>query len=160
MAQQTEGDSRADVTFEVGDQVWLSAKHIGTQRPSKKLDWKCLGPYRITEKVGRVAFCLKLPKTMRVHDVFHASLLSPFRANTLPGRSFEEPPPVVTEEGKEEWEVEHIVDSRKFRRQLQYLVKWVGYPPSEQSWEPAFSLDNAQELIDEFHEQYLDAACK
>lgn len=151
MSQEMEGDLRADMTFEVGNMVWLSAKHVSTQRPSKKLDWKRLGPYRITESIWKVAFQLKLPKTMRIQNVFHVSLLSLHKLNTIPGQSFKEPPPVVTEEGKEEWEVKCILDSRKSHRQLQYLVKWVGYPPSEQSWEPTISLGNTQELTNEFH---------
>lgn len=160
MSQDTESDDRADVPFQVGDKVWLSAKHIRTQRPSKKLDWKRLGPYLITKQIGKVAFRLKLPKSMKVHDVFHASLLSMHWENTIPGHSFDVPPAVVTEDGEEEFEVEQILDSRKYRRQLQYLVKWVGYLPSEQSWEPAFSLTNSQELIDDFHLAHPDAIRK
>lgn len=157
MSQDSEKDGRADVTFEAGDRVWHSAKHIGTQRPSKKLDWKRLGPYPVMERIGKTAFRLQLPKLMKIHNVFHASLLSLHRPNTIPGRAFEEPPAVETKEGEEEYEVERILDARRFRRQLQYLVKWVGYPPSEQSWEPASSLSNAQDAIAEFRAEYPDA---
>jgi transposase InsO family protein len=46
--------------YQVGDMVWLSAKYIKTQRPSKKLDSKNLGPYKILEKVGATSYRLKL----------------------------------------------------------------------------------------------------
>lgn len=112
--QESESNDRADVPFSVGDRVWLSAKHIGTQRPSKKMDWKHLGLYLITEKIEKVAFHLKLPQSMKVHNIFDLLLLSQFKDNEIPGRSFTQPPPVVTEEGEEEYEAEAILDSRIF----------------------------------------------
>ena len=49
---------------------------------------------------------------MKVHPVFHVSLLEPYHANELPGR-VQPPPPavvIVTEEGEaEEYEVEAIL---------------------------------------------------
>jgi len=55
-------------------------------------------------------------------------------------------------EGEPEWEVDTILAARCFGQchQLQYLVKWVGYPESENSWEPAEHLQ-APDLIEEFH---------
>ena len=35
------------IEFSVGDKVWRSSLNISTQRPLKKLDWKCLGPFMI-----------------------------------------------------------------------------------------------------------------
>ena len=34
-------------TYKEGDEVWLSTKNIKTERPSKKLDHKIIGPYKI-----------------------------------------------------------------------------------------------------------------
>jgi hypothetical protein len=85
--------------FKVGDQVWLSRRNISTTRPSQKLDFKRLGPFKITEIVGesKLAFKLELPHTMRIHPVFHGSLLEPYHANTIPGRTQPPPPPVEVE---------------------------------------------------------------
>ena len=49
--------------FAVGDLVWLSRRNITTTRPSAKLDYKRLGPYKILEVVGesKIAFKLDLP---------------------------------------------------------------------------------------------------
>ena len=65
---------RKDVDYEIGDMVFLNSRNIKTQRPSKKLDDKMLGPFKIIAKVGR-AFRLELPRTMLIHNVFHPSLL-------------------------------------------------------------------------------------
>jgi RNase H-like domain found in reverse transcriptase/Reverse transcriptase (RNA-dependent DNA polymerase)/Integrase zinc binding domain/Integrase core domain/Chromo (CHRromatin Organisation MOdifier) domain len=139
--------------FKPGDQVWLIRRHIATRRPSNKLDHKRLGPYRITDKVGRAAFRLELPASMRIHPVFHVSLLEPFRANDIPGR-MQAPPPPVAVDGHEEHEVQAVLDSRRYHGKLQYLVHWRGWPVSSQSWEPSGHLANSPDLVDAFHRAY------
>src|SRR6202165_392033 len=113
--------------FKVGDMVWLSRKNISTTRPSRKLDYRRLGPYKIIQCLGesQLAFKLDLPPTMRIHPVFHGSFLSPYHANTLPGRS-QPPPPPIEIEGQQEYEVDEILDSKILRNKLKYLVSWVG----------------------------------
>ena len=52
------------VEFKVGDKVWLRSSNIHTQCPSKKLDWKHLGPYLIIKKIGIQAYWLQLPTSI------------------------------------------------------------------------------------------------
>jgi hypothetical protein len=139
--------------FNVGDQVWLLRHHIKTTRPSDKLDYKRLGPFTITARVNNVAYRLQLHDSMKIHPVFHVSLLEPYHASTLPGR-VPDPPPPITVHNTLEYEVSNILDSKIMHRRLFYLVDWVGYDVSERSWEPAENLVNAQEKIDEFHQHY------
>jgi hypothetical protein len=141
--------------FKVGDNVWLSRRNISTARPSRKLDVRRLGPYRIVECVGesKKAYKLDLPHSMRIHPVFHESLLSPYHANTIPGRT-QPPPPPVEVEGQQEFEVEEVLDSKIVRNKLRYLVGWVGYPPSDRTWEPAEHLANSPEAVARYHTQY------
>lgn len=47
--------------FKIGDKVWLLRKYIATTRPCAKLDYKRLGPFKITEFIGPVAYRLELP---------------------------------------------------------------------------------------------------
>jgi hypothetical protein len=140
----------------VGDLVWLNAKNITTQRPSKKLDHKRLGPFAITSKISTHAFRLDLPRGMRfIHPVFHVSLLEPHRPNTVPNRE-QPPPPPVEIDGDSEYEVSAILDSRRRRRRLEYYVQWRGYENTAESatWEPADNLSNSPELIAAFHTAY------
>jgi hypothetical protein len=134
-AEQANKHRREAVSITVGDRVWMDARNITTQRPSKKLDWKCLGPYEVVEVISPWAYRLQLPKDLHIHPVQPISRLSKVSEDSLPGQ-IESPPPPVIVEGEEEYEVEWVEDSRLFRRQLQYLVKWRGY--EERSWEPAY----------------------
>jgi hypothetical protein len=143
------------VEYNVDDKVWLLSSNIRTQRPSKKLDWKRLGPYPITERIDTQAYRLQLPSSLKIHPVFHISLLDRYTESDIPGRSQSPPPPVVVED-QLEYEVEEILDSRLMRNHVFYLVKWIGYPISENFWEPALNLTNCKDLIASFHSRYPD----
>jgi hypothetical protein len=90
---------------------------------------------------------------MRIHPVFHVSLLEPHKSSTIPGRSPPLPSPIVVNSEKE-FEVEEVLDSKFKRKRLFYLVKWKGYPITDNSWEPAVNLKNASELVNSFHSKY------
>ena len=55
---QTKGES---IQYKKGDKVQLKATNIITKCPMKKLDNKYLGLFEILEKVGKLAYYLKLP---------------------------------------------------------------------------------------------------
>jgi transposase InsO family protein len=140
--------------YQPGDKVWLSSKNIRTQRPSKKLDSKNLGPFEIVKKVGATSYELKLPASMRIHPVFHSNLLRLDPDTPLPGQIVDPPPPVVIDD-EEEYEVAKVLDSRRCGRgkKLQYKVDWVGYPP-DLTWYDATNFDNSPEVVREFHVKY------
>ena len=90
---------------------------------------------------------------MKIHPVFHVSLLEPYKDSTIPGR-LQAPPPLIEVDGAEEFEVSEILDSRINRGKLEYLVHWQGYEVHERTWETAANLENAPELIAEFQREY------
>ena len=139
----------------MGDEVWLDKKNLKTQYPSAKLAPKRLGPYKILEKVGSTSYRLDIPDSWKIHDVFHGSLLKTYVENEEHGPNYTRPDAELVDE-EEEYEVEVIIDSKidhRFRReeQLQYLVKWKGYPDSDNQWIPFQNLTHAPEIIKEFH---------
>jgi hypothetical protein len=72
-------------------------------------------PFEIVEKVSRVTYKLRIPRSSR-HPTFHVSLLE----------EVPETAPLVKEaEGllEEEYEVEAILDKRKRGQKIEYLVK-------------------------------------
>ena len=66
-----------------GNKVYLLRKNVKTKRPSNKLDYKKLGPFKIDKKIGSVNYKLKLPKTIEIYPVFHISLLELALAGTF-----------------------------------------------------------------------------
>ena len=128
-----------------GDKVYLSRKNIKTKRPSGKLDWKKLGPFKIVEKVSNVNYRLELPQTMKVHPVFHVSLLEPASDITRLDTTIK----AVTEDN--EYEVERVLDQRRGLRTVEYLIKWKGYDDSENTWEPRYNLTNSRKALRDFH---------
>jgi hypothetical protein len=141
-----------EITFEVGDGVWLSTRHFRTTRSSKKLDYKRAGPYTVSKTINKNAYKLDLPKTMRNHNVFQVSLLDRYTPPTI-GQPPSEPHPVIVDDS-EEWEVDRILDSKRRYRKLHYLVQWAGYSHVRTSWEPVANLENTQELGEEFHRKH------
>src|SRR5436309_1446721 len=103
--------------------VFLSSKNIKTTRPSKKLDDKILGLFKVLEKIG-TSYRLELPKIITIHNVFHPSLLRKAADDPMPGQKNDLPEPIVVD-NENEWEVEDILDSRLYGRgkRLQYRVK-------------------------------------
>lgn len=133
--------------LEKGDKVCLLTKNLRTRRPTKKLDKVKVGPFFISEQIGRVNYRLDLPKDARVYPVFHVSLLEPADPETPIQKDF-----YFQADGNNEWEeVEKILQHRKNGRKVEYLVKWLGYPDSENTWEPRTNLSNCRELLDQYH---------
>ncbi|CCO29574.1 Retrotransposable element Tf2 155 kDa protein type 3 [Rhizoctonia solani AG-1 IB] len=59
------------------------------------------GPFSLLERIGSHAYLLVLPETMKIHDVFHVSLLTAYKSDKEFKRHFTLPPPMITAEGKE-----------------------------------------------------------
>jgi Chromo (CHRromatin Organisation MOdifier) domain len=135
-----------------GDKVYLDASDINTTRPSKKLSHRRLGPFVVEKRIGLNAYRLTLPLSMkRLHPVFNVVKLTPAPADPFPGRNLPPPPPPELVDGEVEYVVEQILNSRMFRRRLQYLVRWEGYGREFDSWEYSENVSNAPEKITEFH---------
>jgi hypothetical protein len=85
--------------------------------------------------MSAINYRLELPMQWNIHPVFHIDLLTLYRETIMHGPNFTQPAPELIN-GEEEYSVEKILDSRWFgRRQcLQYLVKWEGYPDSDNMW--------------------------
>ena len=147
---------KASVPFKVGDKVLLKGKDLKIKNASAKLAAKNYGPYEIIDQPGPVNFKLKLPKSSKVHPVFHASKFIPYHDDKIANRAPTKPGPVEVE-GQDEFEVEKILDSKIIRGRVQYLVKWIGYDDSDNSWLPVRNVKNSKKLLDEFHIKHPDA---
>jgi hypothetical protein len=137
--------------YQVGDQVWLEGRHLRTNQPTAKLAPKRHGPFKVTQVMSPINYRLELPTQWSIHNVFHTDLLTPYREMPTHGANYQHPPPDLVE-GVEEYEVEKVLDLRRYGRghKLQYLVKWVSYPDSDNQWVNWDDAEGAQEVIREF----------
>src|SRR5271169_3980254 len=136
------------VPFKKGDQVWLDMRNLKTIY-HKKMKPKREGPFAITEVIGPVTYRLKLPLTWRIHNVFHATLLKPYKETEVHGENFTRPPPDLIE-GEEVYEIEEILNHRRRGRGFQYYIKWRGYPISDASWEPEHAFSNDGDTLNNY----------
>jgi hypothetical protein len=149
---------RITPTFQTGDQVWPDGCNIKMFHPAAKLAPKRHRPFPIIRVLSPITYELHLPVQWKLHPVFHVDLLTPYRETEFHGANYDKPPPDLID-GEEEYEVERIVASRHFGQghKLQYLVKWKGYPDTENQWvakEDVF----AEDAIKEFHDLNSDSS--
>ena len=145
---------RPRIYFVPGDYVYLSTHGLRLKsQPCKKLRDLDLGPFRVLTfpKILLKSYRLDLPKGCRIHNVFHIDLLSKASVDTpLRGQ------PHAVEQDGHRCEVEYIADCNiaQFRNkrgkqlQLQFLVKYVGFPRLE--WNAWDGLSDDEGMVPQF----------
>lgn len=128
---------RTERSFVVGDWVWLKLQpHVQNSvvsRSCHKLSFRFFGPYQVEEKIGAVAYRLKLPSTNNVHPVFHVSLLKKVTGKHPPLVS--ELPIDISVVHSPELVLDKRLKNRDNRVVSQVLVKWTGLPAEMATWE-------------------------
>jgi len=164
MRRYTDPTPKEPPAYQVGDLVMLNGRNIETRRPTKKLDHKNRGPFQIEKMISPLSACLTLPQKWKIHNVFHVSLLEPYR--TREHRAPPDPSRVLREaddiEQSEEYGVEEVMSSvergRGNNKRILYLIKLLDYP-ERKDWteEPLdnFSVGGLEKLR-QFHRQNPD----
>lgn len=142
---------KPDSNLKSEDRVWLNTKNIRTTRLSKNLDNKKAGPFRILAKIGKGFYKLELPPSMKIHSVFHISLVIPCSDNPLPSQR-KDPPQCIETKGEPEYKLDEIIDSQLYcGKQLRYRAKWTGYSlKHDKLWYLASNFENASIVIEQF----------
>nr|KYP73586.1 hypothetical protein KK1_006229 [Cajanus cajan] len=129
---------RLDKHFEVDQWVWVKFHAYRQQSAAQRLNFKLakryFGPFRVLERIGKVAYRLDLPSHSRIHPVFHISLLKVYSGPTPPdslvyddtaSNQLSEPQAIISERTVSTTEGD----------EYQVLVKWAGKPCEEATWE-------------------------
>jgi hypothetical protein len=121
-------ESRREVELDVGQKVLLSTINFKLAHPgARKMLPKWVGPFELTERIGKVAYKLNLPPNLKMHNVFHVHLLKKYQDNG----KVQPPPPTIEIDDSLEYEVGRVLGHRKVKRgkgtRKEFLVKWLGY---------------------------------
>ncbi|KAI2667311.1 Transposon Tf2-9 polyprotein [Labeo rohita] len=156
--EQADRRRRPNPGYEPGQWVWLSTRDLRLRLPCKKLSPRYVGPFKIIKQITPVSYRLELPAEYRISPTFHVSLFKPADdppgVENLEGTASQGPAPIVVD-GKEVYRVNTILDSRRRRGELQYLVDWEGFGPEERSWVASGDILDPS-LTTDFHTQHPD----
>ena len=127
-----------------GDRVYLRRTknatdfNIKTRNDMDKLNCLLLGPYEIKRKLENDNYELWLPENMRIHPIFHISLLKPTENA------------VNKDNNPDIYEVDAIIGKKVSGGRKLYEVKWKGY--DQTTWEPLRNL-NCHQLVERYAKQ-------
>ena len=107
-------------------------------RKNMKLATKYYGPYQVIERIGAIAYKLKLLEDSKSHHVFHVSLLKKkVGEKMVPSVAL----PYSDEKGQLKVQPVAILDRRMVKRKnsvaVQWLVQWFNSSLSNATWEDA-----------------------
>jgi len=84
------------------------------------------GPFKVLEKKFPDIYELELPENLKVHPIFHVSLLKSISCDaSRPNQEHNSRPPPNLIHNEPEFELEVMFKSRQLKgREREYLVKW------------------------------------
>ncbi|GMI89932.1 hypothetical protein HRI_002662500 [Hibiscus trionum] len=143
---------RTECEYQIGDLVYLKLqpyrKQTVKKRVCQKLAPKWFGPFRIVDRIWKVAYKLQLPKDSRVHPIFHISQLK----KHIGSEECHSELPVINPDGEISKEPLKILDRRigkkSSRAITEVLVEWTNSSPEDATWE---SLHPLQIQFPNFH---------
>jgi Chromo (CHRromatin Organisation MOdifier) domain len=150
--------NRKEQVFNVGDMVLLSTKNLSLphlllkkdETTKRKLAPRYIGPFVVVQRAATPdTYKIDLPPQLQLHPEFHTSMLKPWFVDPDPKRR-SDLPPMIDANGDVVYIIEKLVAKRMFKKKTQYKVRWLGYPPSEDTWEYASNLGSVVGLIEKF----------
>ena len=135
-----------DSNLKKRNKVYVLRKNIATSRSSKKLDQIKIESFEIVKNIRNINYELKLLDQMKIHLVFHKSLLefASAKVSILTKLSND-----YIMNQKDRYQVQKILkESENFKdERRRYLVKWKDYDKFENTWELRSNLDNCQNVM-------------
>jgi hypothetical protein len=130
--------------FVVGDEVLLNTANYPSLR-AHKLAPPYKGPYKVRRIVSPAVVELELPHDCRISPRVNVDQLKRYH------RDPQAPPPPgavwTNSKGQSYYDVERVLDKRKRGKGWQYLVRWQGYTPEADSWEPQREIGRLKDVV-------------
>ena len=159
--QKAQADKHVrELSFEAGELVLLSTRNLKLKNDHQtiarqKLLPKYIGPYKVNQVIGKVAYKLDMPGSTRIHPVFHVSVLRKFVPQAGHSVARHMPMPLDWLDHDPLFTVEAIVGHRSVKTgrktTLEYKVRWAGFGPSYDEFRPrAILLTSVCDMIDAY----------
>ena len=133
--------------FAVGEWVLVDRRNLTVKAGNNRsLTHKWIGPYQVIKVLGCHAYKLDLPKGICIHNVVHTILLKLF--NKYDG---DDEMQINDEADELFFEVEKILDSKRFGKIVKYRIRWKGYTEADDTWQPITSLQSVMDMVRAFH---------
>ena len=99
------------LAYQISNYIQLNLKNLNTKQPTKKLNWKNAGPYKVKKVVFSYAYQLKLSDMVKIYFIFYILVLRP-TAPILDAllRQIQDPPPPVKVDGEDKYFIKKIND--------------------------------------------------
>ncbi|KAE8914030.1 hypothetical protein PF003_g1323 [Phytophthora fragariae] len=137
--------------FKPGDMVLLDGRNLDIRHKgfaqAKKLAPRFIGPYPVVKQVHHDSYELRLSKGLKLHPVFHTSLLKPYRSDESRSQNVNK---VILNDCSEGQLVREVIGHRRRKKKLQYRIWWLGEPREDATWEPVENLNQIPGLIDKY----------
>ncbi len=145
---------RRNVIYKVNDWVWLSFRNVKTMRLCKDLKDKQLNLYQITVKVS-IFYHFHLSVSMKhLHSMFSSKLLQSCSEDSLL-KQHSESLRSITIKNDEHWEINDILNFRRYRDRIQYKVKWIDLDKdNEWYYVNKEKFNDSEKVLNEFHKLY------
>ncbi len=134
-------------TLKKRDKVYLLRRNIKTKRSSNKLNHMKLESFKILEEKKSINYKLNLSTFMKIHSIFHISLLKSADSNTLIQTESSE---IDSKSQNVKYEVKNILNQQNIKDQSHWLIKWKDYEHIKNTWKLKKNLKNCQMLLWQF----------
>ena len=153
--------------YKVGDLVYMNSKDFISQRQSRSLSSKNVGPWKVIRNIDNKAYELEIPEHLKsagLTPIFHSWKLHLAPTDSIPGQVNDPDPPILitdsNDEPHEEYELLELVDCRQTKKfGVQYKATYVGSwdewntdPP----WQPWTDFLNSKDAVLKFHSENPD----
>lgn len=122
---------------------WIESKGEG-----KKLAQRWIGPFEVTQRINPNVYRLRMSNLYPGLPIFNYQHLKKYEDSPSEyGDRYTLPETRTSKPAQEEYEVEKIIAEKRTKKGVEYLVRWAGYSPLYDTWEPRRALTNAPEVV-------------
>jgi predicted metal-dependent hydrolase len=141
--------------YKLENVIWLFIKNIKIERSFRKLNHEWIDSFNIKKMLKNVCQ-LNLSQSMKIHNIFHISLLRKTVTDSLIDQiQSSSSSIVINKDEKEKYKVNNILDNRYHYEKLQYRIAWIDHF-SNRAWYSTKNFQNhSKKILNDYHRRYF-----